>query len=231
MDAKLKVLGGSRAGMEIPLKKAKFVIGRASGCSLRAGSDAISRRHTEITLTRSSVTIADLGSRNGTFVNGERISKPTPIKSGDEVRIGPLRFELVVAHGLNTQKKDRVKDVAGATARSAERSQDDREDYEASITQWLTSPASDSRALHETTTLRMDETNSMSPPKSGEKKDAEAETSTSSDSPDESADKRWSKKKLKKSKPGKLPPVPKSQSTKDSREAAAEVLRAMTRRR
>ena len=73
MDAKLKVVGGSRAGIEIPLKKAKFVIGRAPECSLRAGSDAISRRHCEIRLTRAEVSILDLNSRNGTYVNGKRL--------------------------------------------------------------------------------------------------------------------------------------------------------------
>ena len=216
MDAKLIVLGGSRAGVEIPLKKTKFVIGRSQECTLRAGSDAISRRHCEIRLTQSHVSIIDLGSRNGTIVNGDRIESETPLKSGDKVAVGPLRFQLHLTHGLDTRKRPEIKGVADAAARTAEKGRSEREDYEVSITQWLTTPASDSTALHETTTMQLDETNATGISKPDPPTGEGTEDSTLS--------------KRKKDAPGKLPPIPKSK-TKDSREAASEVLRAMSRRR
>ena len=48
MKLKLVVLAGAKEGLEIPLKKDKFLIGRAKECALRAGSEAISRRHCAI---------------------------------------------------------------------------------------------------------------------------------------------------------------------------------------
>ena len=48
MELKLIVLAGAKQGLEIPLKKDKFLIGRAKECALRAGSEAISRRHCAI---------------------------------------------------------------------------------------------------------------------------------------------------------------------------------------
>ncbi|MBN1855015.1 MAG: FHA domain-containing protein [Pirellulales bacterium] len=217
------VLGGSRAGLEIPLKKSKFVIGRSGDCTLRAGSDAISRHHCEIRLTRSKISIVDLGSRNGTFVNGQLIEAETDLKSGDEVAVGPLRFQVLLCHGLDTQKRPEVKDVADAAVRAAEKGRDEREDHEASISRWLTDPASDSLAMHETTTMQLDQTNAatISPfvdEMEDEEKPAEVEAK-----PEETKNRR-------KNKPGKLPPVPKSKA-KDSCEAAAEVLRALARRR
>src|SRR5688572_9159336 len=104
MDVKLKVLGGAKSGLEIPLNKDLFTIGRSSECSLRAGSDAISRKHCAIRLNQSIITIADLNSRNGTYVNGQRIEKETSLSSGDEVRVGPLRFEVVAEQPVDAGK-------------------------------------------------------------------------------------------------------------------------------
>ena len=124
MDAKLKVVGGGKAGLEIPLRKASFIIGRVPECSLRAGSDAISRRHCEIKLTRAEISIVDLGSRNGTLVNGKKIDGPVVLKPGDEIAVGPLKFQVILQHGLNTEKHPHVKSIADAAARSAEQAEE-----------------------------------------------------------------------------------------------------------
>ena len=73
MHVKLKVLRGASAGREVGIRGAKFFIGRSEECQLRANSDAISRRHCAITISDTEIAIQDLGSRNGTYVNGERI--------------------------------------------------------------------------------------------------------------------------------------------------------------
>src|SRR4051812_38697468 len=96
MKLKLVVLAGAKEGLEIPLKKEKFLIGRAKECALRAGSDAISRQHCAITRHENGYTVRDLGSRNGTYVNDERISSEVPLKAGNELRVGPLKFRVDV---------------------------------------------------------------------------------------------------------------------------------------
>lgn len=96
MRAKLKVMKGSNAGKIFEIAVPQFVIGRAPGCQLRPQSDAISRQHCAILLHRDQVTIRDLKSRNGTLVNGEKITTEHQLKSGDELQVGPLLFEVVV---------------------------------------------------------------------------------------------------------------------------------------
>src|SRR3954454_5617146 len=94
MMLKLIVLAGAKEGLEIPLKKDKFLIGRAKECALRAGSEAISRRHCAIIRRESGYTVRDLGSRNGTHVNDEKIATEVPLKEGDDLRVGPLKFRV-----------------------------------------------------------------------------------------------------------------------------------------
>ena len=94
MELKLIVLAGAKEGTQIPLKKDKFIIGRASECTLRAGSSAISRRHCAIVRKDDAWLVRDLGSRNGTFLNDQAVEKPTPLKVGDEIRVGPLHFRV-----------------------------------------------------------------------------------------------------------------------------------------
>ena len=68
MKLKLIVLAGAKEGLEIPLKKDKFLIGRAKECALRAGSEAISRRHCAIIRRDTGWTVRDLGSRGARHV-------------------------------------------------------------------------------------------------------------------------------------------------------------------
>jgi hypothetical protein len=247
MDVKLKVLGGAKSGLEIPLKKDLFTIGRSSECSLRAGSDAISRKHCAIRLGQSSISIADLNSRNGTYVNGRRIDQETTLNSGDEVRVGPLRFEVVAEVPADAAAHAPVQSESAAAPRSDGKPGKDL-NFEDSIDGWLTAPASDSQVTRETTSLRLDETQGGQVPATSRNIDpaseveaaaeSEAQESTaevqSSDvlaSDSDAEDGSFVRKRKDKKEPGKLPPRPKGPTTKDSREAASEVLRAMTRRR
>src|SRR3954449_4079906 len=94
MKLKLVVLAGAKEGLEIPLKKDIFLIGRAKECALRAGSEAISRQHCAITRHADHYTVKDLGSRNGTYVNDHRITEEVPLAAGNELRVGPLKFRV-----------------------------------------------------------------------------------------------------------------------------------------
>ena len=70
------------------------VIGRAPECGIPVGVDEISRRHVELKPTQDGLAVEDLGSANGTYVNGQRVQKGY-MKPGDEIRLDAVRFILV----------------------------------------------------------------------------------------------------------------------------------------
>jgi hypothetical protein len=83
-------------GYELILNAAPVTIGRASQNDLGLGRDEFaSARHTRFEPRRDGVWVEDVGSTNGTFVNGVRIESPRRLKPGDVVRIGEtdLRFD------------------------------------------------------------------------------------------------------------------------------------------
>src|SRR6185369_7951472 len=65
----------------------EIVIGRSSEADLQIRDSAASRRHARLSITRTSVTIADLDSHNGTRRNGHPLSAPTALESGDVISI------------------------------------------------------------------------------------------------------------------------------------------------
>jgi predicted component of type VI protein secretion system len=73
-------------------------IGR-EGCDITLGDPDVSRRHAEIQISNGDIAINDLGSTNGTFVNGERIDQPRTLRDGDEVRIGAVVLRLSAPAG------------------------------------------------------------------------------------------------------------------------------------
>lgn len=70
------------------------LIGRHPGSSIVLADTYISGEHARLTFHDGRWWVADLGSTNGTFVNGARVERPTPLNDGDEIRFGrvPLRF-------------------------------------------------------------------------------------------------------------------------------------------
>src|SRR3954454_981455 len=85
----LKVVAGNAAGSSIGLEQ-ELVLGRSTpGAGSLGGDGDISRVHARVFRDATGqLTLEDLGSTNGTFVNGNRIAAATPLRPGDEVRIG-----------------------------------------------------------------------------------------------------------------------------------------------
>ena len=81
---------------EIPLTGDQFLIGRGNDCDLRLHNSEISRHHCLLSINGHEVTIGDLGSANGTFVNGTRVVSQTALHTGDEIRMGPCKFFIDV---------------------------------------------------------------------------------------------------------------------------------------
>ena len=78
------------------LEEGEFLIGRGKDCKLRPNSELVSRHHCCITLDDTGVRVREMGSTNGTFLNGRRITEETRVTNGDLVTVGPLTFAVIV---------------------------------------------------------------------------------------------------------------------------------------
>jgi pSer/pThr/pTyr-binding forkhead associated (FHA) protein len=97
MQTKLIVASGKSAGRAIAIKRSTLLIGRAEDCDVRPLSEDVSRRHCAIHVGPADAWAEDLGSRNGTFVNGVKIKEKTKLADGDVVRVGALELQVSCA--------------------------------------------------------------------------------------------------------------------------------------
>lgn len=82
-------------GSELPLDEGATTVGREAGMGLSLLDEStVSRRHAEIVRTGGSVKVVDLGSTNGTFVNGVQVQGEADLKPGDQVQFGAIRFRF-----------------------------------------------------------------------------------------------------------------------------------------
>src|SRR5215813_88062 len=85
--ANLIVLSGLNVGEMFRIGRAGVVIGRGQGSEIQVVDDGVSRRHAIVRTMAGEIWLEDAGSRNGTFVNGERIDRRR-LMDGDKVQIG-----------------------------------------------------------------------------------------------------------------------------------------------
>lgn len=91
---KLVAVGGKLRGKEFILNEGENVIGRASDCDIPIVADGISKKHLQITVNGDSAFVEDLGSSNGTLVNGKVIKKLT-LKDGDKIALPNVILQVV----------------------------------------------------------------------------------------------------------------------------------------
>jgi pSer/pThr/pTyr-binding forkhead associated (FHA) protein len=96
MKVQLIVVQGKPEGKVIPLIGPVFKIGRGETCHLRPNSEQVSREHAEFAIADDGVSVRDLGSRNGTLVNGKAITETYSLKDRDLVQVGPLTFAVSI---------------------------------------------------------------------------------------------------------------------------------------
>ncbi|MEY5017092.1 MAG: hypothetical protein RL431_141 [Actinomycetota bacterium] len=90
----LLIVAGAREGLEIPLESDQLTIGRSAQSGLVIRDEYTSTNHARLQLWNGGWVIQDLDSTNGTFVNNQRVSVPTPVPPYVPVSIGSTIFEL-----------------------------------------------------------------------------------------------------------------------------------------
>ena len=120
MEVQLVVASGSKAGQVIPITGSKFIIGRADDCNLKPRSELISRYHCAVISEEGYVAIRDLGSKNGVYLNGERVPLEGELKNGDKLSVGPLEFVVNLSVGMKGAKKSKVQSIEQVVARTVE---------------------------------------------------------------------------------------------------------------
>ncbi len=96
-------------GSEYPLAQGSNVIGRTADAAVCIDRTEVSRCHARVVVNGTTATVEDLGSKNGTFLNGQRLHHPTELTDGDEIWIGRsvARFRYLI-DGEPTQTEHTV---------------------------------------------------------------------------------------------------------------------------
>jgi pSer/pThr/pTyr-binding forkhead associated (FHA) protein len=136
MEVKLVVANGKQAGKEIPVKPPKFVIGRNEDCQLRPQSHLVSRYHCAILVGENSAAIEDLGSTNGTFVNGEKLAGRHELKTGDRIKVGLLEVDVHLPAAVGAKPNLNAQAVQKLPVRAAPSSAAGEDDLD--ISRWFT---------------------------------------------------------------------------------------------
>jgi len=118
----LRFISGKYQGGEFPLRSNReIVIGRSSDLDMVLVEDMVSRRHAKITTTNDRILIEDVGSTNGTFVNGEKIEGVANLAEGDRILVGTSIIKVVAVEGNSndSEAEARRRLEAGAARQSS----------------------------------------------------------------------------------------------------------------
>lgn len=101
----LTVRQGSQRGQRFSLDKDSIILGRVAGSDVVISDPEVSRRHASITWEGGQPIIRDLGSTNGTFVNGVRLTAPQALRDGDTIGLGKVQlgFQCPVVAGVSPE--------------------------------------------------------------------------------------------------------------------------------
>ena len=104
----LEPLIGDGVEREVGVVHFPFVVGRHASCDYQIEHPYVSRRHCQLMLFRDQVWVQDLGSRNGTFVNGRRVCNGHPLHNGDLISICFHLFRVNVHRpaGIPAEERD-----------------------------------------------------------------------------------------------------------------------------
>jgi pSer/pThr/pTyr-binding forkhead associated (FHA) protein len=106
-------------GTFFPVHQGDSLLGRSPECLIVLPSERVSREHAVVRRIHCGLEIEDLGSRNGTWVNGTRIRRATVLQEGDEVQLGEDLLEVVIKP--NAQVPVTVSGVSSSLAEESDR--------------------------------------------------------------------------------------------------------------
>ncbi|MGD9935731.1 MAG: FHA domain-containing protein, partial [Dehalococcoidia bacterium] len=111
LDRPRDMPGQAPQGAKIDTTAGELIIGRAPACGIHLDHPTVSLRHARVMTTNGVRTIEDLGSTNGTYVNGQRVypGHPLRVNAGDEVRVGPV---LLLLSGEAIEHRDESTHIA-----------------------------------------------------------------------------------------------------------------------
>jgi predicted component of type VI protein secretion system len=121
MQVRFRVVQGQPMGklLLFPIGR-EVIFGRGAECDVRANSEWVSRQHCLLRVAKDRAVLCDLGSRNGTLVNGERVVGERQLSHHDQVQVGPLVFEVELEATDPTRSSDAIATFPAMTsARSA----------------------------------------------------------------------------------------------------------------
>ena len=95
-----------RGSEEIPLRAGENLLGRGPECRVLVDSDRVSRRHARIVVDDAGATLEDLGSKNGTYLDGRRINGTVTLRAGNLVGVGPAALIFRDASSQGTTHTD-----------------------------------------------------------------------------------------------------------------------------
>ena len=135
MNYVLQVVRGRSASTTLKLTDNVTSLGRHDDCVIRIKSSQVSRRHCELFEVGGQLMLRDLGSSNGTYVNGKRVAGEQPVKHGDELTVGAVTFRVAKlgqpasALPASPASKPKAGDTAVLDAVEVDDA-DDREEFE-----------------------------------------------------------------------------------------------------
>ncbi|MBA2610040.1 MAG: FHA domain-containing protein [Actinobacteria bacterium] len=88
------VSGGTMANKEFTVGE-EATLGRGQGCQVQIADSMVSQLHARLFRDAKGFHIEDLGSTNGTYLNGRKVGGPAKLKKGDRVRVGPVELEVI----------------------------------------------------------------------------------------------------------------------------------------
>ena len=94
MIVKLLVVHGRPVGKVLRFGPGDYFLGRGPECHVRFNSDWVSRQHCLLRIGQEGASLRDLGSRNGTLINGDLCEGESSLAEGDLLQIGPLVFKV-----------------------------------------------------------------------------------------------------------------------------------------
>ena len=96
MKVRLKVVRGKPAGHCLRFANGEYVFGRGPECHVRPNSELVSRQHCLLRVGDAGVCVRDLGSTNGTLVNGELVRTEQDLHDGDVLQVGNVLLEVML---------------------------------------------------------------------------------------------------------------------------------------